>query len=102
MKSTVDSTILGIHIGLYQLIRRVHVDRICIYDSMHRGGDLTSSLQIQLAQVYKTKIEREGSHKTLNVECLALQQQHGGPDCGVFAIAFAYHAILINLAIQLT
>ena len=46
------------------------MDRICIYDSMHRGGDLTSSLQIQLAQVYKTKIEREGSHKTLNVECL--------------------------------
>ena len=77
------------------------MDRICIYDSMHRGGDLTSSLQIQLAQVYKTKIEREGSHKTLNVECLALQQQHGGPDCGVFAIPFAYHAILINLAIQL-
>ena len=32
------------------------VDKICIYDSMHRGGDLTSSLQIQLALVYKTKI----------------------------------------------
>ena len=69
---------------------------------LHSGGDLTSSLQIQLAQVYKTKIEREGSHKTLNVECLEVQQQHGGFECGVFAIAFAHHAgmlILINLAI---
>ena len=37
--------------------------------------------------------------KFFPIEYPAVQQQTGGKDCGVFAIAFAYHAgiVVINL-----
>lgn len=66
---------------------------INLYDSKYCGGGISSSLEIQLAQVYKTKIEDHGENtKELFFEVPAVQQQKGGTDCGVFAIAFAYHA----------
>jgi len=58
-----------------------------------------SSLQIQLAQIYKALIkeevddEEEGhTYKYLEVKVPAIQGQSGVKDCEVFAIAFAYHA----------
>ena len=44
-----------------------------------------------LAQIYKSKIEVEDGIKELYIDCPAVQQQKGSVDCGVFAIAFAFH-----------
>ena len=49
--------------------------------------------QIQLAQIYRVSIqEEEDGDKFLTVKVPAVQQQTGKVDCGIFAIAFAYHA----------
>ena len=67
-----------------------------LYDSRFKGGDLSSSLQVQLAQIYKTCITKEEDeeygYKFLEINVPAVQLQQGVKDCGVFAIAFAYHA----------
>ena len=69
---------------------------IQLYDSRFKGGNLSSSLQVQLAQIYKTCItkeeDEEDGYKFLEINAPAVQLQQGVKDCGVFAIAFAYHA----------
>ena len=70
---------------------------IQLYDSRFKGGDLSSSLQVQLAQIYTTCItkekgEEEDVYKFLQIEVPAVQMQQGETDCGLFVIAFAYHA----------
>lgn len=49
--------------------------------------DLRSSVEIQLAMIYRNAIK----DKELAVTSLSVQQQRRGSDCGLFAIAFAYH-----------
>ena len=58
-----------------------------LYDSL-AGRQLTSSMEQQLAQIY-VNLQQPGG---LLVKQVSVQQQIGGADCGVFAIAFAYHA----------
>ena len=68
-------------------------DTITLYDSKFNEKPLSSSLQIQLALIYKSRTEEDDNgEKTLFVEIPAVQQQSGASDCGLFAIAFAYHA----------
>ena len=52
---------------------------IDLYDSVYSG--ISSSLQVQLTQVYKTKIEDDESDKSLFLEVPAVQQQKGGSGC---------------------
>ena len=61
-------------------------------DSKFSGIPLSSSLQIQLALIYRSKIEDNDGDKSFFVEIPAVQQQSGASDCGIFVIAFAYHA----------
>ncbi len=57
--------------------------KLKLYDSCSTGG-LTSSLQVQLAQIY-------GDQFAVNkVYIEPVQQQEGEMDCGVFSIANAY------------
>ena len=70
---------------------------IQLYDSRFKGGDFSSSLQVQLAQIYTTCItkeegEEEDGYKFLQIEVPAVQMQQGETDCGLFVIAFAYYA----------
>lgn len=68
---------------------------ITVYDSKFGGTPLSSSLQVQLALIYKTSIKATGDKKSLAVEFPGVQQQLESKDCGVFAIAFAYHAGIV-------
>ena len=54
-----------------------------LFDS-RSSGSLTSSLQTQIAQIYGQR-----KHGKICVNVNPVQQQHGGVDCGLFAIAFA-------------
>ena len=49
---------------------------------------LTKSLNAQLKQIYGGKAEKNGS---LIVNEMSVQQQENSYDCGLFAIAFAFH-----------
>ena len=81
---------MGVFIGLH--LATCISGSVNLYDSKYSGA-VSSSLEIQLAQVYKTKIDYGGENsKELFFEVPAVQQQKGGTDCGIFAIAFAYHA----------
>ena len=57
--------------------------RVTICDSM--AGDLTENLQVQLSTIYRLlKVDN-----TLVINMKDVQQQEGGRQCGLFAIAFA-------------
>lgn len=80
------------HTGQFHWVTStVFKDTISVYDSKYRGI-LSSNLQVQLALIYKNGIAEEKDKKFLLVKSPAVQQQRGSTDCGVFAIAFAYHA----------
>ena len=68
-------------------------DTISVYDSKFSGAPLSSSLKVQLALIYKARITEE--EKFISLERPVLQQQQGSTDCGVFGIAFPYHAGVI-------
>ena len=59
-------------------------------------ADLPTDLSHQLAQVYKltTDLEEGCNHvePQLTVRVPTIPQQEGSKDCGVYAIANAYHA----------
>ena len=56
---------------------------IHLYDSLVRYK-LSSHLEQQIASIYRS------NEKEITVSIRAVQQQRGGNDCGLFAIAFAY------------
>ena len=59
-------------------------------------GHMNSSLTHQLAQIYRAHIdsqEDDGDVTFLSVHIPRVQQQSGGSDCGLFAIAFAVHIL---------
>ena len=59
---------------------------VFLHDSMF-GGSLDSSLQNQIATIYRT-------HNTyIDVIVPPVQQQNGGSDCGLFAIAFLVEVV---------
>ena len=58
-----------------------------LYDSFASDG-LTSSLEQQLAQMYEPAA-KEGN---LTVMQMPVHQQSNARDCGVYSIAYAYHA----------
>ena len=68
-----------------------------LFDSNFRS-DLSSSLTHQLAVIYCGLIVREEDGEEvdpyLQIHVPAVQQQIGGNDCGIFAIAFALHSLL--------
>ena len=68
-------------------------NEVAIYDSMFTG-DRSSSLTHQLALLYRTLSEEDEGDVVLHVVVPNVQQQLGGNDCGLFAIAFAVHAAL--------
>ena len=71
---------------------------VVVYDSKLRRGKLNSTLTHQLCLIYRTliKVEINSSDETghLIVQFPCTQKQKGGSDCGVFAIAFAFHAAM--------
>jgi hypothetical protein len=62
-----------------------------LYDS-NVGFLLTTSLEIQLAQLYGAARK----NNQLLIKQMPVQQQSNGRDCGLFAIAYAFHAALGN------
>ncbi|XP_078662102.1 polycystin-1-like protein 2 [Branchiostoma floridae x Branchiostoma belcheri] len=63
-----------------------HTDgQVCLYDSL--GAAMTTSLQIQLCQVYAAFADRE--RHVLSVKRPTVQRQTNTVDCGLFAIAWA-------------
>ena len=65
---------------------------ISLYDSLS-SGTISAGLEIQLARIYghlEGSIEDGG----LTIHHVSVQKQEGTKDCGVYAIAFAYHAAL--------
>ena len=66
--------------------------QVSVYDSS-LNGKLSVELTHQLAAVYKLNACTDADHRSyLVVKTPAVQHQLGGKDCGVFVIAFAYHA----------
>ena len=61
-----------------------------LYDSCFHGHKLSASIEEQLVRIYKTSV----TDRVLPVTVIPVQQQTGSVDCGVFSIAFAYHAAL--------
>ncbi len=55
-------------------------------DSSLRCRELDEDLVAQIASIYK------GDGEILKIQKLCIQQQKGGVDCGLFAIAFAIEA----------
>ncbi|XP_064406458.1 uncharacterized protein LOC135351399 [Halichondria panicea] len=60
-----------------------------LYDSCF-NGTLSPSTELQIAQVYSPLIQCNG----LLISVVALQQQEGANNCGLFSIAAAYHAAM--------
>jgi hypothetical protein len=72
--------------------------RLSAYDSKF-SGNLSPSLPHQLAALYKLAVDEDeevedGEVSVLPVNVPYVQQQSGGLDCCVFAIAFALHSYL--------
>lgn len=61
---------------------------IQLYDSLATDS-LTPCLEEQIARIYK----EFAIHRKVMVSRVPVQQQRNGSDCGVFSIAFAYHAV---------
>ncbi len=72
--------------------------KLKLYDSWSTGG-LTSSLEVQLAQIYGNQF---AVNSKLKVHIEPVQQQEGGMDCGVFSIANAYNAAMGKSAEDVT
>ena len=66
-----------------------HEGEVRLYDSKFNHV-LSDSLKEQIAIIYKEATQSN----VLTVRAMPVQQQTGGEDCGLFAIAFAYHAAL--------
>ena len=69
-----------------------------VYDSNYNGDKLHPSLTHQLALIYRALITEEEDGEDVDphlaVHIPPTQQQNGGSDCGIYAIAFALHAAL--------
>ena len=63
--------------------------KLKLYDSMFTG-ELTPSLEEQLVRIYLPLARDE----SLVINAVSVQQQNGGTDCGLFATAFALHAVM--------
>ena len=61
-------------------------DGLCIYDSLP-GEDLPCDIQIQIARLYGG-VAIDG---VISIDCCITQKQIGAKDCGVFALANAFH-----------
>ena len=75
------------HTGCYHWVTTTsiessHMCRVRLFDSL--SGSIPSSLKTQIAQLYGASIDSK-----VCLEVSPAQQQVGGADCGVFAIAFA-------------
>ena len=62
---------------------------VLLYDSLF-NGKLSASLEEQIVRVYRPAVADGG----LLVTAVPVQQQTGGTDCGLFSIAFSYHAAI--------
>ena len=84
------------HTGQFHWVTLFNIGgNIQLYDSRFKGGDFSSSLQVELMQIYKTRITKEheeDGYKFLKINVTAVQLQQEVKDYGVFAIAFACHA----------
>ena len=81
------------HTGKFHWVTSCSIGgHIAVYDSKYTVGDLSPSLQVQLAQIYRLAIQEEDGDKCLEIKVPAVQQQRGKVDCGVFAVAYAFHA----------
>ena len=65
---------------------------ISLYDSLPTGT-ISAGLEEQLARSYG-HLEGSTEDGGLTVHHVSVQKQEGTTDCGLFSIAFAYHAVL--------
>ncbi len=68
---------------------------VAILDSKY-SHKLTPSFTHQLAQIYRKYLDSQedtGCETLLSLRIPMVQQQSGGSDCGIFAIAFAVHLL---------
>ena len=68
----------------------LHDGEVRLYDSCFHDQKLSASIEEQLLHIYKTSVQGH----ILPVTVIPVQHQTGSVDCGVFRIAFAYHAAL--------
>jgi hypothetical protein len=85
------------HVGNHWVTSSSLGSKVTVYDSNFVGKALSKPLTHQLTCLYKLKIqndkdEHNHSSNTLRVEVPYVQQQEGITDCGLFAIAYAYHS----------
>ena len=73
----------------YWVTSKFYCQEVHLYDSF-ASSNLTSSLEIQLVQIYQAAAKDGG----LDVKQMPVQQQVNNKDCGVYSIVFAYHAAL--------
>ena len=82
------------HVGNHWVTSSSVGGSLAVYDSMF-SGKLSTSLQCQLATIYKLMVLREEDGEVVDphipVHIPNLPQQ-GVTDCGVYAIAYAFHA----------
>lgn len=69
------------------VVSSYHQGEVKLYDSLF-NGKLTPSLEIQIAQLYRPA----NLDSKIMVTAERVQQQKGTTDCGLFSIAYAYHA----------
>ena len=83
------------HVGNHWVTSSSVGGSLAVYDSRF-SGKLSTSLQCQLATIYKLMILREEDGEVVDPHILVhvpnLPQQQGVADCGVYAIAYAFHA----------
>ena len=83
------------HVGNHWVTSSSVGGSLAVYDSVF-SGKLSTSLQCQLATIYKLMILREEDGEVVDphiqVHVPNLPQQQGVADCGVYAIAYAFHA----------
>ncbi len=78
--------------GYYPLLL---VEKWRIVDSKY-SHKLTPSFTHQLAQIYRKYLDSQedtGCETLLSLRIPRVQQQSGGSDCGIYAIAFAVHLL---------
>ena len=65
----------------------------CVHSCDSLSSGLSANVEEQLARIYG-RLDKSEEDRGLTLHHVPVQQQSGNTDCGVFAVAFAYHAAI--------